>query len=131
MTTLQTVIDRSALGDRIATAVVVFGFALSAMLLARASVAQAYEGVYCNSKYLNGEEICDSSGVSDIRRAIGHSNSSWTRVYISTGAGEKEGKCTKDGCTAETGYLSKDSSGYASIQNITAVGNTFFGYLYP
>jgi hypothetical protein len=131
MTTAQTVIDRSALRHRITTAIVVLGLALSAVLIARVSTAQAYEGTYCNSKYLYGEEICDSSAVSNIRRAIGHSNSSWTRVYISTGAGEKEGKCTKDGCTAETGYLSKDASGYASIQNITAVGNTFFGYLYP
>ena len=96
------------------------------------SAAKAYEGPYCNPKVLNGEEICTSSGVSNIRRAIGHSKSSYTWVSISTGAGYKEGQCTnKNGCTAETGYLSKDSSGYASIENLQAVANTFYGYLYP
>jgi hypothetical protein len=104
---------------------------ISVAALALSAKALAYEGVYCNHVYLGPGGSCTSSSVSEIRRAIGESNESYTEVQVSTNVGFKSGSCTSPGCVADTGYLSKDGTGTGTIKNITGnFSNYYYGYLY-
>jgi hypothetical protein len=104
---------------------------VTAMLILGVASALAYEGPYCNPKNLGEGEFCPSSYVSNIRRAIGHSEGGDTAVEIITTVGSKKGACGSAGCHTETGYLSSDGSGNGYIENIGSGTHTYYGYLYP
>jgi hypothetical protein len=95
-----------------------------------ASPSLAYTGPFCSNVNLGPGGFCNSSTASNIRRAIGKAPGGLTHVYISTGAGERSMQCYSSGCTADTGYLSFDSTGYGSVDNSGSGTHTYSGYLY-
>lgn len=105
--------------------------AIATFLTAR---ALAYNGEFCYGKYLAVHTFCNSNTVSHIRRAVGH-GADWTLVYVQNGGVSKSGQCKSDGCTADSGYLSKDITGIGGIANIgdpcNCGGGDYYGWLYP
>lgn len=94
--------------------------------------SSAYEGIFCNPVNLSLGEFCGSSSVSNIRRAIGHSSTGgYTLVEVVTNVGARSGACGTSNCTADTGYLSKDGTGFGFIEDIRSGRYTFHGFLYP
>jgi hypothetical protein len=94
------------------------------------SPSVAYTGPFCSNVNLGPGGFCNSNTVSNVRRAIGKAPGGLTHVYILTGAGEKAGRCYISGCTADTGYLSFDSTGSGSVDNSGSGTHTYSGYLY-
>lgn len=92
----------------------------------------AYEGSFCNRE-LGPSGYCASSTVVNIRRAIAKAPGGWTEVEIETYEPEQYAfnKCTSNGCTANTGYLSKDGRGYGGLSNPGSGTHAYSGYLYP
>jgi hypothetical protein len=100
---------------------------------ANLSAAPRYNGEFCYGVALQEFGSCVSNTVSNIRRAIGH-GTYYTFVSISGGSLAKTGRCYSDGCTADTGYLSRDVTGGARIENsgpCSPCWGTYYGWLYP
>jgi hypothetical protein len=95
------------------------------------SLAPAYTGEFCYGVLLNDGNTCRSNTESNIRRAIGH-GSDYTFVSISGDGLSKWGSCRSDGCTADTGYLSRDVTGDGLIENSGPCNCTgyYYGWLY-
>jgi hypothetical protein len=115
---------------RLTAAMVATVIAATASWAVAVSPSLAYTGPFCSNVNLGPGGFCNSSTVSNIRRAIGNAPGGLTHVYISTGAGEKAGQCYSSGCTADTGYLSFDSTGHGSVDNSGSGTHTYSGYLY-
>ncbi len=109
---------------------------------AAARADAAYQGPFCNNKFLYEYSVCDSGNFSHSRRVIGHSYKShtWVALYgtnCGTGSKCRSNACYSSGCTADTGYYGSYGSGCGSscaaqIQNYSSPssGDWFFGYIY-
>lgn len=95
------------------------------------SPAPDYTGEFCYGVLLNDGNTCRSNTESNIRRAICH-GSDYTFVSISGDGLSKHGSCSSDGCTADTGYLSRDVTGDGLIENSGPCNCTgyYYGWLY-
>lgn len=119
----------SALVLALAAAAVLFGAIITARAL-------AYNGEFCYNIYIGVSQSCQSNKESNIRRAVGH-GADWTSIEVqaSGGSPSKSASCMTDGCTADTGYLSRDVTGLGSIVNLGdpchCGGGTYYGWLYP
>lgn len=108
--------------------------------IASSQASAAYQGPFCNNKYLYELGVCNSSNFSYSRRVIGHSYKQYTWVDLigtncNGGQRCRTAECYSAGCTADTGYYGSYGSGCGSscaaqIQNIGYAGDWFFGYIY-
>jgi hypothetical protein len=117
---------------RVSAALIAFAaVAILSMTLLTAR-ALAYTGPYCNDLNIQRGSFCQSVQRSDIRRAIAYSPNSWTAAHIQNNSGSisKSNQCESDNCTADTGYLSQDVTGYATTTNIGPQNATYYGELY-
>ena len=103
-------------------------------LLVVVSAAYAYNGSYCYGKYLGVGKSCSSGKKTNIRRAIGHGRD-YVEVTIQGGSRLNTSACYTNGCTADTGYLPTDVTGYGGIINAgdpcNCGGGDYYGWLYP
>ena len=129
-----------ALRRRVGQPLVVVALAFGILITIFVSRALAYNGEFCYSTYLyvlggpKQPQFCVSNQESNIRRAVGH-GADWTQIKISTQDDGTQASCSSDGCTADTGYLSKDGTGVGTIVNqgdpCGCGGGTYYGWLYP
>ncbi len=97
-----------------------------------AAGAVAYTGPFCYRAYIRTGHYCVSSLVNNIRRAVGNSDRSYTKVDVAQTYGESTGYCYNYyGCTADTGYIYRDGRGNGYIYSEgPRSGDHYYGYLY-
>ncbi len=115
-------------------------FLLAVLLVAALIVAHrasAYNGEFCYHIYLKVHTHCDSNTETNVRRAIGHgADYSAIGLYgTSGGPALADDYCYSDGCTVDTGYLSRDHTAWAELSNIGdpcgCGGGYYYGWMYP
>jgi hypothetical protein len=110
----------------------VLGTGLVLLLAFGARSTSAFEGPFCENISKVEGAACESQERTSIRRAIGHTTDAYSNIAIEAGGERQGGNCRTIECEANTGYLEKDGTGTAAIENAGPNGTRkVFGYLYP
>lgn len=110
----------------------VFAAGMTLLLVVGARPTSAYEGPFCAEEMRAEGDGCVSVLRSSIRRAIGHTTDGYANVQVEAGKEALGGYCRTIECTANSGYIGKDGSGYGYVWNEGPNGSRRVdGYLYP